>query len=138
MFQRFLFALLLVFAFTIPPACRTVNARLAPAAVLTAVDLRTDTLAAAQTALQGGLLDDAALLQLLADDEAAWGYLRENSGFTTSADLNAVLQTQQIGVRVAREKIAAGLYSPAEKLELVSALALAWSTLDTYYTPSEG
>lgn len=119
-------------------SCRTLNAVTTPAEVVTAVHLRSDALKAAETALAAGQLPDAALVQLLTEDEAAWKYLRAEAGsFTASADFKAVLQTQEIGVRVAREKIVAGEYQPAEKLELVQTLAKAWASLETYYHPQD-
>lgn len=134
---RFLIPLLLIVAlFAATPACRTIDAMTTPAQVVTTVKLRSQTLTEAETALTAGQLTDAALVQLLTDDEAAWKYLREETNrFTASADFKAVLQTQEIGVRVAREKVAAGEYQPAEKIELVRTLAKAWASLETYYNP---
>lgn len=134
---RLLLPLLLIVAlFAAVPSCRTVDAMATPAQVVTTVHLRSEALKAAETALTAGQLADPALVQLLTDDEAAWKYLRdETNGITISADLKAVMQTQEIGVRVARQKIAAGEYAPAEKVELLHTLAAVWASLETYYHP---
>lgn len=135
--SRLLLPLLCVLAlFVATPSCRTLNAVTTPQQVVTTVHLRSDALKTAEAALTAGSLTDQALVQLLTEDEAAWKYLRdEAANFTASADFKAVLQTQEIGVRVARQKIAAGEYQPQEKLELVHTLAQAWASLETYYNP---
>lgn len=118
------------------PSCRTIDATFAPAEVVATVNTESAALAKAETSLAAGTLDDPALIKVLTTDADAWKYLRDNShSLTMSADMKAVLQTQEIGVRSAIKKIAASEYTPAEKTELLQTLHKAWQSLETYYHP---
>jgi hypothetical protein len=129
-----------VIAFCLTPflatSCRTIDAHLAPAQVVTTVELRSQAITQADALLKAGKLPDAALIQLLRDDVSAWAYLRTSAnGMTASADMQSVLQTQQIGLTVAIKKIAAGEYTVPEKVELLDTLVQTWASLETYYNP---
>jgi len=117
------------------PACRTLDAVTTPPEVVQTTATRGAALA--QLELQLPSYDDEQLANALMEDAAAWAYLEEATGFTTPADLKAVVQSQKIAVKVAAEKVRRGEFTNEQKLSLVQALRKAWDSLSKYYNPTE-
>lgn len=116
------------------PSCATVDRQMAPPEVVATTVDRGLGLAGVEVAWP---VDDETLVAALQDDLAAWTFLDDSTGFATPADMQAVLQSQKILVEVAIEKILAGEYEEAQKLELVQNLRRAWDGLSRYYRPSD-
>lgn len=122
---------------SVAPSCRSLDASRTPPEVVAIVDARQDALRKIESAfLQGMPVTDAALIAELQVDLAGWARVRELTDTVTAGeDLKAVLQTQQVGLGIAIEKIEAGEYTQDLKIELVHSLIAAWDSLDTYYNP---
>lgn len=130
------FAVLLLALTLTSCGCHTINRARTPVEVTNAVATRTTALADLEKALTAGTADAAMIDNTMAAEQLAWETLFSAAdSFTAPGDMRTVLQSQKVGVKVARSKIAAGEYSPAETIELVQQLRSAWAGLHKYYNP---
>lgn len=121
---------ILILSYLSAPSCSALDVAVVPVEVVQATDTRTQALAVLETAWP---VPDTVLVAELQAEHEAWAMLEGSTSFVTPAAMKSTLQSQKIAVEVAIQKILAGEYNDAEKLELVQALQTAWANLASYY-----
>lgn len=116
------------------PACKTTHVSAVPSEVRTVIELRILTLQTASEQLAAGQVDQSAFTRIMQDENAAWSYVRKIAGgWAVPADFAAAMQTQVVGTQVAAEKALAGEFTPEQQSEMIAALRMAWSAVETYF-----
>lgn len=129
--MRFLFPLLLVLPLL--TSCPSLDAALMPVEVTEMVMQRDDLLTDLLDEVRAG--DESRVLEVLAQEVAAWKLLEQEASFLTPYDLRDAANSNRIIVEVVMEKYEAGEYAdePSLLIDFLTSLVDNWKNLEDYY-----